>query len=863
MAPSQQSSVSNMPPFKKPNVSNLSGAPNPTSNPIHDIDFWKDVPIFKGTTHFEPLPDVKNIMITGGAGFIASWLVRHLVLTYPDNYNIISFDKLDYCASLHNTRMLEKLPNFSFFHGDITNASDVMECLRMHNIDTVFHFAAQSHVDLSFGNSYEFTNTNVYGTHVLLESVKDFKIKRFVHISTDEVYGEVEADGDDLLETSLLAPTNPYAASKAAAEMLVNAYYKSFKLPVVIVRSNNVYGPHQFPEKVIPKFSCLLHAGRPLPLHGDGKHARRYLFAGDAADAFDTILHRGTVGQIYNVDSCDEISNLDLCAKLLECFNLPLLTPDGKSWIHHTKDRPFNDRRYAVDGSKLKRLGWEQKMPFEVGLVLTVDWYRKYGRNWWGDISKVLTPFPVVEKREMVTEEEHDRNAHEFEAEVAWTIRYPTTYATHAYTRVSQQLPSLVIDLHPTRTFQARYNSSKVALFVEPRPLGHITPLLLHMMSVVPPDWRFLFLGSPASIASVNASTAVRLSVASGKLALGAIEETGRKKKPGIDGAWEWENIADQERLNRMLTNRTFYESRLPGVEWLFLFHADSILCASSNTSLNDWLEFDWVGAPTHPTDTFGHNGGLSLRRLSAIQKVLAFQERHPLDMSEDEWLVNRLALLPGSKIANAADITGGAAAAAGSAGSAVAAAAAAAAAPSPSWRGGFSVGGGVWHERPMGYHFADGSVGPGLSPEVWDDPRRRREVLAYCPEVKMLLDMKLERERCPPGNVGGGQVEAEVGRESGEGGQEGEPAGGQEVGREGEQGEVKVEGEVVWVTGDPAQDQGEAQGQAQDQNHEHNQPETAQLLAADALDPAQAEPEPYIPDRDTETEQFDRVVVD
>lgn len=178
----------------------------------------------------------------------ACWLVRHLTLTYPDAYNIVSFDKLDYCASLNNTRALNDKRNFSFYHGDITNPSEVMDCLQRHKIDTIFHFAAQSHVDLSFGNSYAFTHTNVYGTHVLLESAKKVGIKKFIHISTDEVYGEVRDDAEDLLETSILAPTNPYAASKAAAEMLVHSYQKSFKLPVIIVRSNNVYGPHQYPE---------------------------------------------------------------------------------------------------------------------------------------------------------------------------------------------------------------------------------------------------------------------------------------------------------------------------------------------------------------------------------------------------------------------------------------------------------------------------------------------------------------------------------------------------------------------------------------------------------------------------------------
>ncbi|GJC80692.1 trifunctional UDP-glucose 4,6-dehydratase/UDP-4-keto-6-deoxy-D-glucose 3,5-epimerase/UDP-4-keto-L-rhamnose-reductase RHM2 [Colletotrichum liriopes] len=354
---------------------------------FQDFGVWKEAPLLKGTTKFEPLPDVKNIMITGGAGFIslsACWLVRHLTLTYPDHYNIVSFDKLDYCSSLNNTRVLNEKSNFTFVHGDITNPTEVVNCLKRYNIDTVFHFAAQSHVDLSFGNSYGFTHTNVYGTHVLLESAKSVNIKRFIHISTDEVYGEVNDDDDDLLETSILAPTNPYAASKAAAEMLVQSYQKSFKLPVIIVRSNNVYGPHQFPEKIIPKFTCLLNRGKPVVLHGDGSPTRRYLFAGDAADAFDTILHKGQMGQIYNPSSQGD--------------EHPFSTTDEfKKWVKYTHDRPFNDHRYAVDGTKLRQLGWDQKTSFADGLRITVNWYRQFGEEWWGDISSVLTPFPVVQ----------------------------------------------------------------------------------------------------------------------------------------------------------------------------------------------------------------------------------------------------------------------------------------------------------------------------------------------------------------------------------------------------------------------------------------------------------------------------------
>ncbi|KAM5365798.1 hypothetical protein ACJA88_012312 [Fusarium oxysporum] len=315
---------------------------------LPERDIWQHAPILTGSTKFEPQQDVKNIMITGGEGFIASWLVRHLVLTYPGTYNVISFDKLDYCSSLNNTRALREKPNFTFYQGDITNPSEVMDCLSRYNIETIFHFAAQSHVDLSFGNSYSFTETNVYGTHVLLESAKTVGIKRFIHISTDEVYGEVAHGNDDLPEA-----------------------------------------------KIIPKFISLLQRGQPVILHGDGSPTRRYLFAGDAANAFDTILHKGEIGQIYNIGSSDEISNVQLCHIILAEMGIDVKdTSEFQRWVKYTHDRPFNDQRYAVDATKLKMLGWTQKTSFDEGLRRTIDWYKRYGDKWWGDISPVLTPFP-------------------------------------------------------------------------------------------------------------------------------------------------------------------------------------------------------------------------------------------------------------------------------------------------------------------------------------------------------------------------------------------------------------------------------------------------------------------------------------
>lgn len=335
---------------------------------------------------------------------------------------------MDYCASVKNIKCLEGRANFDFAYGDITNIADVLRALKKYKIDTIFHFAAQSHVDLSFGNSFQFTKTNVEGTHCMLECAVKTKINRFIHISTDEVMGEVGFDDPDLLENAVLAPTNPYSASKAAAEMYVNAYAKSFKLPAIIVRSNNVYGPHQFPEKVIPKFSCLLSAAQPLMLHGNGRNTRRYLYAGDAADAFDTILHRGKAGEIYNIDSSDELSNRELAFKLLKIFEVP--ESRQQEMVRYTQDRPFNDRRYAVNGDKLRTLGWIQRTRFEQGIQITVDWYRKFGWSWWGDIDDVLTPFPTVQEGSVQPDRE--------------TMRFKNTPAVYEQEQENTDLESVI-----------------------------------------------------------------------------------------------------------------------------------------------------------------------------------------------------------------------------------------------------------------------------------------------------------------------------------------------------------------------------------------------------------------------------------
>lgn len=331
----------------------------------------------------------KNILITGAAGFIGSHVANWLTRSYSE-YRIVVLDKLDYCSNLKNLNPSQSRPNFKFVKGDICSADFVYFILATEAIDTVMHFAAQTHVDNSFGNSIEFIRNNVYGTCVLLEACKAFgHIKRFVHVSTDEVYGETDEKavaGNH--EESQLLPTNPYSASKAGAEMLVMAYGRSYGLPVIITRGNNVYGPHQFPEKLIPKFILLAMKGLPLPIHGDGSNVRSYLYCEDVAEAFDTILHRGEVGHIYNIGTEEEKSVIDVAEDICQLFSL-----DASVVIKFVENRPFNDQRYFLDSQKLKKLGWLEKTKWEAGLKKTMEWYIK-NPDWWSDVSFALHPHP-------------------------------------------------------------------------------------------------------------------------------------------------------------------------------------------------------------------------------------------------------------------------------------------------------------------------------------------------------------------------------------------------------------------------------------------------------------------------------------
>ena len=349
-----------------------------------------------------PLPPVMGmdaapwervILVTGAAGFIASHVALRLVRRYP-RYKIVVLDKIDYCSSRKNLASVEGAPNFRFVKGNILSSDLVTYVCQSEGVDTVMHFAAQTHVDNSFGNSFQFTENNIMGTHVLLECAKRLgaKLKLFVHVSTDEVYGEGEEMQENMTESTVLEPTNPYAATKAGAELLAKAYYRSFKLPLIITRGNNVYGPHQYPEKIIPKFVNQLLRGRALTLHGDGSNTRNYLHVTDCAAAFDVILHNGTIGHIYNIGSDNEVANIDLAKLLLKNFGL---ADQQAKYLTHVPDRCFNDLRYPIDSSELKALGWSESVPWDKGLAQTIEWYRNVAPDHWaGGVESALVAHP-------------------------------------------------------------------------------------------------------------------------------------------------------------------------------------------------------------------------------------------------------------------------------------------------------------------------------------------------------------------------------------------------------------------------------------------------------------------------------------
>jgi dTDP-glucose 4,6-dehydratase len=319
-----------------------------------------------------------KILVTGGAGFIGSNFVRYILSKYS-TYRIVNLDKLTYAGNLDNLSDVENHPNYQFVKGDICEA-ELVNRIVGNGIDAIVHFAAESHVDRSIYDPAIFVKTNVLGTQVLLESALKFKIRRFIHISSDEVYGSLGKEGK-FTEDFPLLPNSPYSASKASADLLVRSYFETFGLPVIISRSTNNYGPYQFPEKLIPLFVTNALFDQELPIYGDGLYVRDWIHVEDHCRALDLILHRGKVGETYNVAGGDEKTNLEITHLILK----KLKKPD--SLIKHVKDRPAHDRRYSLDCSKIKaELGWKPGIALEEGISGTVEWYVA-NQAWWQKIK--------------------------------------------------------------------------------------------------------------------------------------------------------------------------------------------------------------------------------------------------------------------------------------------------------------------------------------------------------------------------------------------------------------------------------------------------------------------------------------------
>jgi len=316
---------------------------------------------------------MKNILITGGYGFIASNYLIYLVKKY-ENINFYNYDKLLYCSNKANVEEIENRENFKSTVNELQNKEFLLSYLNENKIDTIIHFAAQTHVEYSFNNSLDYTNDNIYGTHILLECCRIYgKIEKFIHMSTDEVYGE--SLFDDTVkkdENSILYPTNPYAATKAAAEMLVISYYKSFKLPIIIIRSNNIYGPKQFNDKVIPKFISQLLNNNKVTIQGSGDCIRSFLYIDDLVKCLELIMLNGKIGEIYNIGLGEEISIIELAKKIIKMIKQ---TEDYGSYISYIKDRDFNDRRYYISDDKIRLLGWNRRITLDEGLEKTIKWY--------------------------------------------------------------------------------------------------------------------------------------------------------------------------------------------------------------------------------------------------------------------------------------------------------------------------------------------------------------------------------------------------------------------------------------------------------------------------------------------------------
>lgn len=316
-----------------------------------------------------------RLLVTGGAGFIGSNFIRYALGKYPE-LKVVNLDKLTYAANTNNLKDIENNPNYSFIEGDICDSRIVGDCLK--DCDVVINFAAETHVDRSIENSALFVRTNTLGTYTLLEAARRSDVETFVQISSDEVYGSIE-DGA-FSESDALNPSNPYSFSKAAADLLVESYYKTYDLPTIITRSSNNYGPYQHPEKLIPLFITNLIQDKTVPLYSNGDNIRDWLYVIDNCEAIDLIIKEGKIGEIYNIAGGCEKTNLEVTKEILRLLNKSV------EYINHVEDRPFHDRRYSLDCAKIKALGWSPKTDFKKGLKSTVEWYKN--NKWLWEVLK-------------------------------------------------------------------------------------------------------------------------------------------------------------------------------------------------------------------------------------------------------------------------------------------------------------------------------------------------------------------------------------------------------------------------------------------------------------------------------------------
>ena len=315
---------------------------------------------------------MQNILVTGGAGFIGSHFIRYLLREYP-SYKIVNLDALRYSGNLDNLRDVEGDPRYTFVQGDICDAEKVDEVMGEHEIDALVNFAAETHVDRSLMEAGSFIQTDVYGTYVLLEAARKYQVERYHQVSTDEVYGQI-LEGSSL-ETDPLLTRSPYAASKAGGDLMCYAYFISFDVPITITRGSNNIGPYQYPEKVIPLFITNAIDDIALPLYGDGRQMRDYQYVSDHCEGIDVVLHKGQLGEVYNLGTEVETFNIVMARMILKLLGKP------EGLIQHVRDRPGHDRRYSINCDKIKALGWRSKHTFEQALEKTVQWY--VDNEWW------------------------------------------------------------------------------------------------------------------------------------------------------------------------------------------------------------------------------------------------------------------------------------------------------------------------------------------------------------------------------------------------------------------------------------------------------------------------------------------------